>query len=170
MEGQDSGLGKLSELKSHSIERSYGQHDVLPEIVDEAIVKVVRENTAEQLDCQDSRILEEYDWDGAEKRRQKWMWTAADYVTRSTANWKDRYNESTAAVAVYMETCNSQTAVHQALRSGTFNDSTEIGIPRGVMYEVDKFVRQRDDVSVAAVREQHREAVEYDDAPLSEPL
>lgn len=168
--GGSNGLSGLEAfVKEH---RTCGEHEALPDILDQALVDVVRDELESDPELKsnsevtDEEILDVYDWSGAPKRRKKWMWMAGDYILRSKDVPRDRYNECACAVAIYMDSLNNSETVKSALARETFEADTSIEVPRSVLENVLDRVQDRDDLTIEDILKKHRKAVSAENAPI----
>jgi len=175
------------------------EHEVLTEILDAVIPEVVCDlvfgehekfKHVNPEEIADERILNDVEWDGPYKRREKWLLMAGEMVVQAdqrrerqsmTAgqgaeespsglayfaseptdiDWQDCYNEAADAVAIYVDGASSAEAIKDGLRRQTFGGEISIKTPREVLRRLVGRVRNSNEVTVDEVIAAHREAVE----------
>jgi hypothetical protein len=175
------------------------ENDVLAELIEENIPPVTRELVYDQHedfveedteDISDDQILEAVEWDGRQKRRQKWLFMAGEMVFQAEQmrekkslksskskespptglgafssgstdlNWQNCYNEAADAVAIYIQDSSTASNIKDGLQRGTFGEGISIDVPREVLRRLVSGVQSRKDVTVDEVIADHREAVE----------
>lgn len=123
-------------LDSFRINRSYGEHEVLPELLDDI-------------------VPEGYYWNKTPKRGEKWVRMARSFILRSERLVPDRFNQ--AAHEAGDEMGITAEAVKSALTRETFGEGVGVEVPREVLRRVDQRVQEREDISVEDILQVFRE-------------
>lgn len=173
---------------------SPGEQETLTDILNEVIPEVTKERIFgshedyEEINpraVSDQEILDAVSWDGAPKRRKKWLLMSGEVVLRAdmardkhtmqqngleklgvassgraALDWQTYYNEAADAVAIYIDGASCAETIKSALRRETFGNEISISIPREVLRRLEARVRERDDVTVQTVIAAHRDAIE----------
>lgn len=115
--------------------RHYGEHELLPELLDEA-------------------VPEGYNWNKTVLRGKKWVKMARAFMLRTERTPRDRYNQAAHEVAA--EIGRTAETVKSALRRETFGDAAGVDKPRRVLLDVERLVEARDDVTLEDILLAHR--------------